>query len=344
MRRFFSVIVVVSFFSTACIDDEFLDIQDFNFQNEGVWVVNEGNFLYGNASLTYIDLVTEDVFQAVFLRANGTPLGDVAQSIAFWNEKVFVVVNNSQKIYAIHAKTAKFLGKITGLVSPRYMHIFSDEKAYVTDLYAKNIAIVNPTTYQVKSWIDVGHTTESMQSWGDSLFVISWVNSQTVLVIDTNIDKVIDSIKVGFQPQSLALDKNQKIWVLCQGGNQNGRYKNPTLHCIDAQTVSVEITFTFASSSSPSNLIINSTKDTLFFINKHIFKMPITERKLPEKPFIDGEKHLFYGINVHPSRKEIFVCDAVDYLQSGYVYRYSLEGKLINVYEAGVIPSKCYFR
>ena len=116
---------------------------DMTLPGRGLFISNEGNFTYGNASLCYYDITNsqlitdQDGDNDIFLSANGIPLGDVAQSVTSYGNTVYVVVNNSGVIFAIDRHTAKITGTIRGLTSPRYMHILSDTKAYVTDLYAR---------------------------------------------------------------------------------------------------------------------------------------------------------------------------------------------------------------
>ena len=99
---------------------------DVTLPGRGLFISNEGNFTYGNASLSYYDithsaLVTnEDGSNDIFYSANGIPLGDVAQSAIVRGNTVYVIINNSGVIFAIDRRTAKITGTDGNILPNRW--------------------------------------------------------------------------------------------------------------------------------------------------------------------------------------------------------------------------------
>lgn len=326
--------------------------------NCGVYILNEGNFMYGNSSLSFYDPAAKRVYNQIFQARNGAPLGDVAQSMTLWNNLGFIVVNNSGKIYVIDSRTSEFKGSISGLSSPRYVHIVNHEKAYVTDLYARKITIFNPQTFAITGQIKVGnsksefaqHSTEQMIQYKNRVFVNCWSYDNKLLVINSETDQLVDSIEVFKQPNSMVLDKNNKLWVLTDGGFEGSAYgyEQPGLLKIDAETHEIERTFRFALGDHPINLCLNPTKDTLFYLNRHVWKMSINDKRMPEKPFILSGYTSVYGgyycLGIDPVSAEIYLGDAIDHRQNGIVYRYSVSGKLLDQFKTGISPGDFAFK
>jgi glutamine cyclotransferase len=357
MRIFIYIVLIFAMLSSCSespVDTVFFDFTG----NRGVYIVNEGNFMYGNSSLSFYDPSLKSVRNQVFQARNGAPLGDVAQSMCIWNNLGFVVVNNSGKIYVIDSRTAEFKGNISGLSSPRYVHVVNSSKAYVTDLYARKITVFNPQTFQITGAILVNntkstfnqHSTEQMVQYKNLVFTNCWSYDNKILVIDSNTDQLIDSIEVFKQPNSMVIDRNNKLWVLSDGGFEGSPYgyENAGLLKIDPETREIERSFRFAKGDYPNNLCVNPTGDTLFYLNRHVWKMAVSERHLPETPFITSEYTSLYGgfysLGIDPLNSDVYIGDAIDHRQNGMVRRYSISGKLTDEFKVGITPGDFAFK
>lgn len=348
MKRGFiaSILFVVLQLCGGCMKWEYGIEEDFSVAGDGVFITNEGNFQYGNASLSYYDPVTQKVENEIFYRANAMKLGDVAQSMIIHDNVGWVIVNNSHVIFAIDLNTFKEVGRIVNLTSPRYMHFVSDEKAYVSQLWDNRIFIVNPKRYEVTGYIDCpGMTmedgsTEQMVQYGKYVYVNCWSYQNRILKIDTEIDKVVDELVVGIQPQSLVLDKNNKMWTITDGGYENSPYgyEAPELYCIDAETFTIEKSFRFRLGDQASELQLNRAGDRLYWINDDVWTMSVDDERLPVRPFLESRGTIYYGLTVSPTNGDVYVADAIDYQQPGKIYRYTSDGVLKDEFYAGVIP------
>ena len=340
-------IVVLAFASSVgCMKWEYEDGESFATSGAGLFVINEGNFQYGNASLSYYNPATKSVENEVFYRANAMKLGDVAQSMTLYGDTGWIVVNNSHVIFAIDPTTFKEKGRIENLTSPRYIHFLSDEKAYVTQLWDNRIFIVNPKRYEITGYIECpamtmeSGSTEQMVQWGKYVFVNCWSYQNRILKIDTTTDKVVAELEVGIQPTSLVVDCYGKLWTITDGGYEDSPYgyEAPSLYCIDAETFTIEKQFRFAKGDAPSEVQLNGRGDKLYWINNDVWAMDVTADRIPVKPFIPYSDTLYYGLTIDPRSGEVYVADAIDYVQAGKIYRYSEQGERLDEFYVGITP------
>jgi len=353
---------------TACSNsDPGTEEEPFEAQGRGVFVLCEGNFNAGNATLSYYNPETRAVENAVFQRANDRRLGDTGQSISLHNGTAYIAVENSGIIWAIDAETFRVRGQLTTgqtehMTNPRYIHFLSDTKAYVTDLYAPYITIFNPKTMDYVGDISTDQpeafgycSTEQMVQYGSEIFTNCWSYSNRLLVVDTRSDALSATIELtSWQPKSMVLDARGKLWVVTDGGyeTEEDSFSDnvPHLYRIDAATHEIELDQALDTDESSVQLATNPDGTILYLINNDVYRMGITDMHLPVRPFIKadvndrGIRHKLYGIGVDPHNGEIYVGDAVDYSQSGVVRRYSSEGTLIDQFRVGINPNGFAFK
>lgn len=340
-RLLHTALALAALLGTSCMDYGPLDEEPFAVSGRGLFITCEGNFTSDNATLSYYDPAARRVENEVFLRANGMKLGDVAQSMTIRGEKGYVVVNNSGVVYVIDTRTFRVTGLIEGVVSPRYLHPVNDTTAYLTDLYDPHIAVIDTRSNRIRGRIATnGHrSTEQLVQWGDEVFVNCWSYDRKLLVIDARRDLMIDSIEVGWQPSSLVVDRRGKLWTLSEG---DGR-ESPELRRIDAATRRTERIYPLPAGVRPRQLALNGTRDTLYFVARDIWRMRIDDESLPAAPFLPYAGTLYYGVGVDPSTSEVYVADAIDYVQHAAVYRFTARGAAVDTLRVGITPGSFCF-
>lgn len=319
------------------------------FGSRGVFIVNEGNYLYGNSSLCYYDIDKQEITNDIFTQANGIPLGDVAYSMSIYDGRGYIVVNNSGCIQVVDASTLIHIGKIEGLPSPRFMLPINDNIALVSDLYARGISIVNLKNLSVIGKISTGntnlpfyqHSTENLIRVGNKVFTNCWSFDSKILVISIENFSVIDSIDVGVQPLSMQKDKFEKLWVINDGGYPGNPFghEKPSLMRINSQTHIVEQSFYFPTfNTTVGQLGISPQGDFIYFIANDIFKMSVLATELPSEPFVYKKNRNLRALAIDPHTGELYISDAVDFMSEGRVFRYSVSGLPIDSINVGIIP------
>lgn len=310
---------------------------------KGFYVINQGNFTSGNSSLSYFRYDSSKMINNIFYRINGIPLGDVGHSMAFWKTFAFVVVNNSGTIWAINSGTGAIMGKLSGLQSPRYVCVIDDNKSYVSDLNIPGITVFKTSTMANLGTIQTGKRVENMLLYKNKVFAANWTQynqtkpNNSIQVIDAAFDRLSDSIVLVKEPNSMVIDKNNKLWVLCSGGYLNEEI--PALFKINPENLTIEKRYNFPNKQmSPDQLSINPSRDTLFFLNQDIFRMSIDAQSIPSQPFINRGNRNFFALAIAPGTSQIVVTDAGNWVQNGYVYRFNPNGMLVDSLKVGIIP------
>lgn len=340
-------LIIILIIGWSCAEEP---VETINFEldtTQGVFIACEGNFMYGNGALSFYHTGNKEISNQVYYARNNVPLGDVVQSLARFEDQLFIVVNNSGKIIVADAKTVEHKGSITGLTSPRYIHFISDNKAYISDLHSNVLNIFDSETLTVTGTVDLGgHTSERMVQIGNFLYISHWSYGKTILVVDITTDEMVAEIEVPLQPKDLVVDSNNMLWILSDGGYEGSPSGDevPAISRIDPETQTIEQIYRFQPGDVPSNLTSNRNGDTIYFLNRHVYKMHIESRHLPDTAFIEGDDELFYHLASDPVTDEIYIANAIDYTQDAIIYRYSQDGKLIDQFKSGINPSYFSFR
>ncbi|MEM8965031.1 MAG: DUF5074 domain-containing protein [Bacteroidota bacterium] len=351
--NFWALFLFTSIIFISCGDDE--DPTPSPPAQDGYFIVNEGGFGNANTSLSYYDRQKDSVLNNVFSNTNNRPLGDQTQSMAVFDDRGFIVVQNSAKIEVIDRETFESLATIgvdEGIISPRYFLGISPTKGYVTDWGADGVSgtvkVLDLENYEVTSSIPVGAGPNELILANNQVYVANgggFGSDSTVVVIDPQTDTIIEEIVVGDNPSSLTVDTNGNIWVVGVGKLV---YDPVDFSVVETESTpgfiarleNDEVAFTLPAAqinTGPASIRVNPAGQQLYFrYQGDIHQMGITDIALPTNPLIDES---FYGLAVDPISGEILTGKAPNFSSVGSFTRYSPSGDLIRSYTVGIAPN-----
>jgi len=330
--RVYQVIIALIVLVSSC-DEPITLPQKEHFLSNGVLIANEGNFQWGNASVSFYDAENDTILKEVFQGVNQRPLGDVLQSVTLSDDKAYLVLNNSGKVEVVDRNSFELQNTISGFISPRHIQIVSPDKAYVTDLYADKIAVVDLNSNEISSYIYCESRTEEMVQI-DNLVYVAVLEFNQIYVIDSNEDTIVDSIPVSTSINSLKKDNQDRLWV-CGENNGVG-----VVLCMEPQTLNVLYSHTFEG-ENPFDLFVSDAGHDVYFLSNGVWHINEFTDDVITVPIIPADGRLFYGLSVYDDK--IYIADAVNYVQKGRAWVYDLQGNLLDQWEAGMIPSEFDF-
>lgn len=299
-----------------------------------VWVLNEGGYNKGNASLDTYNPKNGEVAADAFSKKNNRPLGDVLQSATRIGDNVYLVVNNSGKIEIVDRNTFESKGQITGLGQPRFMLKVSDNKAYVTN-FSNEITIINLSSNTKSGSIVVPGLNEGITMAGDKVFTTNFFHRK-VYVINPATDALADSIILTGTANGVITDANKKLWILVDSSGASGA----KFMRINPTSFAVEESLSFPAGKSAIKATISGDGKKIYYLSGDgLFSFDITAASLPTTPVKSG---YFYGLGVDPSEGSVYISDALDFNQKGVVYRFKPSGDTLS-FKAGIIPGGFFF-
>jgi len=348
--KLLAILFITSLFLTSCggNDDDDDDTEaPLGAYEHGFFILNEGNFSDGNASVTFVSDDYSNIEKEVFKGVNGGSLGDVAQSIYTYEDKMYIIVNNSDKIEVVNRYTMKSIKTIetSEVNNPRYM-VEYDGIGYVTNwgdgavTTDDTILVIDLENDTVTETISVGEGPENIVVVGDKLYVAmkgAWGVNNKILVIDTVTKQIISEIEVGDVPNSMTVI-NDELFVL--SGNKWLTLRS-SISVINLNTNTVKQTYPFIDGIFP-NYLTNFENDIFYSLNNDVYSFNSSSLTLPTEPETGIDASNNHGLFIKEGL--IYVTVVPDYVSEGSVKIYNLSNNsLVQDVSAGIAPNGVAF-
>lgn len=335
-------IAYAAFALSSCDKTENTPAQPYD---DGVFVINEGNFSDNNGTLSLVLRDSKTVSYDIFQKENTRSLAGGVAGYAEVDEKGIILVDNTtagkDALEIVNAHTFKTIATIKDdIENPRDVAKVGTNKAYVTcwgtnaDYSYKTayVAVVDLTTNKVTKKIPLGIDCESIMVIGNNAFIGTIYNGQKNLnIIDTQKDELTSPIEIGTNPGNFVLDASNKIWMIA--GKEIVLF-NPTTKLVESRLKAGAI------DKTPNSLSISQDKKTLYYTyNSEIYSLNIADGST--KTFI---KRKFTSVGFDNESNQVYTTLIPSYKQAGYIFRYQSNGTLIDSVKTEIAPVGFFFK
>jgi len=333
----------------------------------GFYLLNEGNMGSNKSTLDYYDYETETYHRNIYASINPhvpKELGDVGNDMAIYGSKLYAVINGSNKIEVMEAKTAKRISQINipncrNIVCYNgYVYVSSYAGPVQTNPNYQQIgyvAKIDTASLQVLDQCLVGMQPDGLDVANGKIYVANsggyltpnYENS--VSVIDIFSFKEVKKIKVAINLHRVCTDRHGNVWVSARGDY----YGTPSkLYCIDSKNDQVTDTLNIPVSNfclDDDNLYIISVLWNYVTMSNEINYgiVNVFSKQVISKKFITDntatEIKMPYGIAVNPITKDIYITDVKNYVSPGVLYCFDKTGKQKWNVRTGDIPAHFAF-
>jgi len=322
---------------------------------KGFYLLNEGNMGSNKATLDFYDFATGIYTRNIYAERNPhvpKEIGDVGNDIGIYNNKLWAVINVSNKIEVMDAQTTLRIGQIE-IPNCRFIK-FHKGYAYVTS-YAGPVVIdpdyeqlgfvakINTVTLEVVDRCLVGFQPDELEIAGDKIYVAnsggymgagnSKGYERTVSVIDIATFTEEKRIDVAYNLERIKADSRGNLWV-----SSRGDYKGlpARLYFLDREKEMITDTIPITATNYwiDDDLLYVYGTEFSYITNSWNISYSVVDTKSREiisrNIITDGTNNEIekpYGIMIHPETKDIFITDAGNYVTPGVLYCFDKEGK-----------------
>ncbi|WP_153796400.1 YncE family protein [Foetidibacter luteolus] len=302
----------------------------------GLFILGEGAFGSNGAMVTYYDLSTSTASGDIFKQENGIALGDVANDAITYGAKMYIAVNNSNKLVIANAQTTKLIISIS-ITLPR--NIISYKGNVLVTSWDNKVSVIDTATLTVTKTINTGLNPEGLAIQGNYLYVANsgGLNfpdyDKTVSVIDVNTWAETKKITIGPNPQKVGINSLGQVLVSSFGDYTPAN--PPKIYILDGSNNTLKDSITTPVSDMT---VFNDTIYAYYTEYDENFQIkgihyPVIDSKtkaIVRNNFItDGTVITYpYGISVDESNGDVYITDAKNFINTGEVFCFDRNGKL----------------
>ncbi|MAG87586.1 MAG: DUF5074 domain-containing protein [Zunongwangia sp.] len=336
---FLGAISASLFFSSCSSDDDNINVEASTNYENGVFVLNEGNFGKNNSTVSFIDEGYSSITNNIFSNVNNEDMGDTGQSMEFYNDYALIVMNASNILQIVNKNTFELVYTVEGdLNNPRHVAAYNG-KAYVTNAADFSlsdddyVAIIDLETFEVENKIIAGTKIENIEEDNGLIYIqgSSFGDGNSIHVLDPSSNTISYTYTTNVGLRSFDISNSNLIAI-----------SDTQLQVFDINSKEALSTIDFPEDISGTKFLEIEDGIVYFVSGKSVYAISENNLELPDEPlFSMDEVNTLYAFDVEDDM--IWTGDAKDYASAGAVRLYSLSGELMKQFTTEISPNGFYF-
>lgn len=328
----------------------------------------EGTSPNGISSLAKYNITTQTVENNVFRKANINSMGSQLSDMILDKERnqLVLLLPGSNKIIYADANTFEIIKQIPDLMQIQKGAKVLDNLYYVSTPELPGVYVINANNGNIVEEIELlGRTNQTEISvWEDMAFICNTgdaiTKDSTVSILRTTADTIVTTLMVGHSPNSMAIDEDNQLWILCGGDNNIG---NPLLsglgslwkYNLDTMKMAIDSGWTISPDTvkyftdnqlRPNSLVYDKGGDNFYYLNGmptgDIVMTARNRNLLNEMTLIDGT---FYAIDFDEKNLELYGMRVPSDIETnGDLQVFDPVGSLKTSIRIGVKPKNVIFK
>lgn len=359
IKNFFSLMLVlaVGFSAVSCSDDD-----DPKWDDEGskvtlpehrMFILNEGSMNQNNAGIEfYAPDKNANTISDIFFQQNGAALGDVAQDMIEYKDKIYVSVYGSNylaKLNAACVEEARVSFVNDPDLSGKIRYIAADNGYIYASFYGGVVAKINANTLKVEAKLQTkGLNIEGVAIEDNQLYVTNsyaqvdgkYVYYTDVFVIDLRSFTLKETLKVGANPNDI-VEEDDKVFVISWGNYADQGY---SLSMIDPKKNNAVTELGVATKMAAGNdkiYLVNSVTDwSSYTTTNTFFSYDVKTGRMNNESFLKNAPEALgsesvYMMAVDDETGDIYIGISHYSSSNGDMYRFKKDGTFVEKFDCG---------
>lgn len=344
---------------TSCSNDDDPEWSDegskIDMPDNRMFILNEGTQSMNNANISLVNLDNNSLTEDIFLKQNGSMLGDVAQDMIEYDDNIYVAVYGSNylvKLNAAAVETARVSFASDPELQGGVRYIAAEDGYIYASFYGGVVAKINANSLQVENKISgLGNNIEGVAIEGNSLYVADsylhtdsgYVYNEKMYVIDLKSFSLKETIAVSPNPNQV-LEEDDKIFLISWGNYKERGYEFQMIDPKQNNKVSViaeaskmaagnDMVYLVMSKTDYSNWPETTTENTFSYYD-------IKAGKYIASSFINDPQDILKNVSIYmmavdDESGDIFI-GATNYgVSNGTIYRVKRNGTIAAQFDCG---------